>query len=158
MNAEIYECRQGEFLVSTDKTRLDIAVIHGFLKTAYWATNISLPIVEQALENSVCFGLYRQQVQIGFARVITDYATCAYLDDVFVLEAYRGQGLGKWLLNCVRSHPQIAGLRRWVLLTRDAQELYRKFGFTEVPPPASAMLLPNFHAYDVINQNDRAEQ
>lgn len=158
MSAEIYECRQGDFLISTDKARLDIAVIHGFLKTAYWATNISLPIVEKALENSVCFGLYHQRQQIGFARVITDYATFAYLDDVFVLEAHRGQGLGKWLLNCVRSHPQIVGLRRWVLLTRDAQELYRKFGFAEVPPPATAMLLPNFQAYDDIKQSDRAGQ
>jgi GNAT superfamily N-acetyltransferase len=125
-----------EFEISTDKSRLDLEMIHRFLsEKSYWAKNRTLEQTKTAIENSICFGLYEERRQIGFARVVTDKATFAYLGDVFVLDEFRGEGLGKWLMETVISHPEIQGLRRWVLATRDAHGLYEQFGFTELKFP-----------------------
>jgi GNAT superfamily N-acetyltransferase len=104
--------RRGAYLVTTDKGRLDLALDQGFLKTSYWAAGIPAEVVRRSVENSLTFGLFRDDEQVGFARVVTDYATFAYLADVFVLEPYRGQGLGKWMMEAVFSHPELQGLRR----------------------------------------------
>jgi GNAT superfamily N-acetyltransferase len=131
----VQEWRQGEYLISTAKNRLDLAVIHSFLTTSYWAAGISVETVKKSIEHSLTFGVYKGEQQIGFARVITDYATFAYLGDVFILEPFRGQGLSKWLMDVIVAHPDLQGFRRWILLTRDAHELYRKVGFTESKTP-----------------------
>ncbi len=133
------EWRQGEYLISTDKRRFDLSVIHGFLTTSYWATGIPLEIVERSIENSLAFGVYKEDEQVGFARVITDYATFAYIGDVFILEDYRGQGLSIWLMQVIADHPELQSLRRWILLTRDAHGLYRKTGFREPKDPERYM-------------------
>ncbi len=119
-----------EYTISTARARLDLAVIHDFLAHSYWATGISRAVVEQAIAYSLPFGVYHGSQQVGFARVISDYTTFAYLSDVFILEAYRGRGLSLWLLEVVTEHPALQGLRRWLLLTRDAHGLYAKVGFT----------------------------
>src|SRR5512138_43190 len=125
-----------DYVISTDNDQLDIPFIHKFLSTtAYWSQGRSLAIVERSLNNSLNFGLYKLTRQIGFARVVTDYSTFAWLADVFVLPEHRGQGLGKWLIEVITSHAELQGLRRWVLATRDAHELYRKFGFTNLLQP-----------------------
>jgi GNAT superfamily N-acetyltransferase len=121
-----------EFEVSTDPSRIDLAAVHGYLSASYWAKGIPPETVRRSIQNSLCFGVYRANQQIGFARVITDRATYAYLADVFVLEAYRGRGLSKWLMECVFAHPELQGLRRWSLATRNAHGLYRKFGFQDL--------------------------
>lgn len=120
------------FQVSTDPARLDLDVMHGFLRTAYWSVNIPRDLVERAVAGSLNFGLYTAGEQAGYARVVSDKATFAWICDVFVLEPYRGRGLGRWLITCVMGHPELQGLRRWMLATADAQDLYRPFGF-EVP-------------------------
>ena len=131
----IHEWRRGEYLISTDKNRLDLAVIHDFLTTSYWATGVPVDVVKRSIEHSLTFGVYKGEQQVGFARVITDYTTYAYLSDVFILEPFRGQGLSKWLMNVIVAHPELQGLRRWALHTRDAHGLYRKVGFTEPAYP-----------------------
>jgi len=131
----IHEWRRGEYLISTDKNRLDLAVIHDFLTTSYWATDVPVDIVKRSIEHSLTFGVYKGEQQVGFARIITDYATFAYLSDVFILEAFRGQGLSKWLIDVIVAHPQLQGLRRWTLHTRDAHGLYQRVGFTESAYP-----------------------
>lgn len=118
------------YTVSTDPARLDLDVIHGFLRTAYWSAGIPRAVVERAVAHSLCFGLYTGAGdQCGFARVVTDRAVFAHLADVFVLPGHRGQGLGAWLIERVLAHPELQGLRRWTLGTRDAHELYARFGF-----------------------------
>jgi GNAT superfamily N-acetyltransferase len=130
---ETVEHRQGEFLISTARSRLDLNLIHGFLSRCYWAEGIPLEVVARSLDHSLCFGLYESSgAQIGFARVVSDFATVAYLGDVFVLESHRGRGLSKWLMECIMKHPALQHLRRWILLTRDAHGLYSQFGFTPV--------------------------
>lgn len=137
-----------QFLISTDKRKLDIDSIHEFLSTkAYWCLNIPKETVRKSIENSLCFGLYDGEKQVGFARVISDFATIAYLGDVYVLEQYRGHGLSKWLMETVMSHPQLQGLRRWILLTGDAHGLYRKFGWTDIADPTLWMELHNRNVY-----------
>lgn len=132
----IKEERRGTFLVSTDQSRLDFKVIHDFLtNSSYWATGRSFETVKRAVENSCSFGLYEEERQIGFARVVTDYATFAWVADVFVLDEFRGQGLGTWLMEVILSHPELQGFRRWTLATKDAHEIYRKFGFSELKRP-----------------------
>jgi GNAT superfamily N-acetyltransferase len=126
------EWRRGEYLISTDRSRLNLGIIHDFLSTSYWAVGVLDDVVRRLVENSLVFGVYRGEEQVGFARVVTDYATFAYLADVFVLEAHRGRGVGKWLIEVVLSHPDLRGLRRWLLATGDAHELYRKYGFAEL--------------------------
>src|SRR6516162_5070369 len=114
----IQEWRLGEYVISTDKHRLDIPAIHGFLVRSYWAEGIPFEIVKKSIEHSLNFGMYMAGKQIGFARVITDYATYAYIGDVYILEDFRGQGLSKWLMQVLADHPELQGLRRWTLLTR----------------------------------------
>jgi len=126
---------RGDDRVSTDPAALDLAVVHGFLTECYWARGIPRETVARSLDHSLPFGLYRVDRQIGFARVITDYATFAYVGDVFVLDAYRGQGLARWLMECVASHPDLQGLRRWLLATRDAHGLYKHAGYTPLARP-----------------------
>jgi GNAT superfamily N-acetyltransferase len=125
-----HEWRRGDDTISTDRARLDLAVVHGFLTTSYWAAGIPLDVVRRAVEGSLPFGVYRGERQVGFARVITDYATFAYVADVFILPEFRGQGLGHWLVRTMVAHPDLQGLRRWTLATRDAHALYRDVGFT----------------------------
>lgn len=125
------EYHNGEFIISTDPARLQVDVIHRYLaEESYWAENIPQEVVNQAMANSLNFGLYTNSgQQAGYARVITDYATFAYLCDVFVLPAFRGQGLSKWLMACIMAHPELQNLRRFMLMTRDAHGLYTQFGF-----------------------------
>jgi GNAT superfamily N-acetyltransferase len=120
--------------VSDDRARVDVAFVHAFLRRSYWAEEVPLEVVERAIENSLCFGVYGPNGQVGFARVVTDYANFAYLADVFVIEEYRGRGLSVWLMECVTEHPRLQGLRRWMLGTRDAHTLYEKTGWTRIAP------------------------
>jgi N-acetylglutamate synthase-like GNAT family acetyltransferase len=122
----------GRFLISTDRSKLDVDMIHRFLARSYWAEGIPRETVVRSIENSVCFGVYDNARQIGFARVISDFATYAYLADVFILEPYRERGLGKELMASIMAHPDLQGLRRWSLGTRDAQGLYAQFGFKPI--------------------------
>jgi GNAT superfamily N-acetyltransferase len=123
------------FTISTDPARIDLEMVHGFLAGSYWATGIPREVVRRSMEHALCFGVYHGDRQVGFARVISDRATFAYLGDVFVLDAYRGRGLAAWLLEVIQAHPELQGLRRWVLLTRDAHDLYRKAGWTPLAAP-----------------------
>jgi GNAT superfamily N-acetyltransferase len=123
------------FTIDTDKARLQLETIHRFLSESYWAKGLPLDVLRRAIEGSLCFGVYDGDDQVGFARVISDYATFAYLADVFVLESHRGRGLAGRLMHAVVSHPQLQGLRRWVLATRDAHGLYVKFGFAPIAAP-----------------------
>ncbi|WP_290791618.1 GNAT family N-acetyltransferase [Flavihumibacter sp. UBA7668] len=137
-----------DFLISTDKSKLDIDSIHTFLSAkAYWSLHIPIERVQKAIENSLCFGVYQKELQIGFARVISDYSTIAYLGDVYILEAFRGQGLSKWLMETIMSHPDLQGLRRWILLTGDAHGLYEQFGWTAIADPSKWMELHNKNVY-----------
>jgi GNAT superfamily N-acetyltransferase len=136
----VYEVQQGEYVVSTDPARLDLEVIHGFLVHSYWSPGIPRPVVEVALRHSLCFGLYAGTRQIGLARVVTDYASFAYVADVFVLPAFRGQGLGTWLMRCVSECPALAQVRGVLLATRDAQGLYHKVGFETLSQPERWMV------------------
>ena len=129
------EWRLDEYIISTDKHRLDLRAIHSFLTKSYWAEGISFEIVKKSIEHSLNFGVYKKGKQVGFARVITDYATYAYIGDVFILEEFRGQGLSIWLMQVIADYPELQGLRRWSLLTSDAHELYRKTGFQELQNP-----------------------
>ena len=128
-----------EYTISTDRNRLDITAIHAFLSLSYWSPGVPIEIVERAIANSMPFGVYHRDAQVGFARVISDRATFAYLADVYVLEAHRGHGLSKWLLEVILADPQLQGLRRFLLATWDAHELYRRYGFTELAKPARMM-------------------
>jgi ribosomal protein S18 acetylase RimI-like enzyme len=130
-----YERHQDGFTVSTDPGRLDLDAVHAALAATYWSEGIPRDTVEKGLRGSLCFGLYEGERQVGLARLITDAATFAYLCDVYVLPELRGRGLGKFLMTCVMEHPDLQGLRRFNLVTRDAQELYRRFGFTEIKNP-----------------------
>jgi GNAT superfamily N-acetyltransferase len=121
--------RRGGLLVSTNPRLLHIPTIHGFLSESYWAKGISRRLVERSIRGSLCFGVYENGLQAGFARVITDRATFAYIGDVFVLPEWRGRGLSRWLMDCLTAHPSLQGLRRWHLVTRDAHGLYKRYGF-----------------------------
>ena len=126
------EWTKDDFGISTNKDRIDTAYVHRFLSNSYWAENIPLEVVQRSIDGSLCFGIYHHQKQIGFARVITDEATFAYLCDVFIDEAYRGKGLSKWLMETILAYPGLQALRRFMLATRDAHGLYRQFGFSEL--------------------------
>lgn len=143
----VYEVRQGAYAVSTDPARLDLDVIHGYLSRSYWAEGIPGQVVARSLEHSLNFGLYEWERQIGFARVIGDRATYAYLADVFVLESRRGRGLGLLLMEAVLTHPDLQGLRRFGLVTRDAHGLYEKFGFRPLSQPERHMEIVRADAY-----------
>ncbi|MCL9806580.1 GNAT family N-acetyltransferase [Flavobacterium amniphilum] len=139
-----------EFSISTDKAKLDVNAIHDFLSVkAYWSLNIPKETVQTAIDNSLCFGVYENNKQIGFARVISDRATIAYLGDVYVLEEYRGKGLSKWLMDTIMNHPDLQGLRRWILLTGDAHGLYRQYGWTDIADASKWMELHNKNVYSV---------
>ena len=118
------------FYITTEKEKMDIDFIHSFLNRSYWAEGISKEIIRRSVEGALCFGVFENDKQVGFARMITDRATFAYLADVFIIEEYRGLGLSKWLMEVILSHPDLQGLRRMMLATRDAHDLYKKFGFT----------------------------
>ena len=130
--------REG-FTISTDPARIDRALVHEFLAASYWAKGIPRETVDRSIEGALCFGLYEGDRQVGFARVITDRATFAYLADVFVVDSHRGRGLAAWLMETILAHPDLQGLRRWMLLTRDAHPLYRKVGYTELAHPERVM-------------------
>jgi len=141
------EWQRDDYVVSDDRRRLDLAVIHGFLAgESYWAAGVPEAVVARAMEHSLCFGMYQEGRQTGFARVVTDRATFGYLCDVFVGTAHRGRGLGKWMVECVLSHPDLQGLRRLALMTRDAHGLYGEFGFK---PMADATRYMEIHRPDV---------
>ena len=133
------EWKRGDFTISTDPEKLDRGVIHAFLRESYWAKGIPRELVDRSIENSLCFGLYDGQRLVGFARVISDRATFGYLADVFVLESHRGRGLATWFMETVMSHPDLLGIRRWMLVTRDAHGLYRKVGFSDLSQPERIM-------------------
>lgn len=132
------EWTRGEYVISRDPDRLDFDVIHGFLSRSYWAEGRSRERVEMAIAHSLPFGLYHGQAQVGFARVVTDHVVIAFLSDVFVLEEHRGRGLGEWLVEVVTGLPELRRVRRWLLGTRDAHGLYRKFGFDD---PSAGFLM-----------------
>lgn len=133
------EWRREGFTISTDKDKLDRAAIHEFLRGSYWAKGIPREVVDRSIEHSLCFGLYDGSRLVGFARVISDLATFGYLADVFVLESHRGRGLATWFMQIIMAHPDLQGLRRWMLATADAHGLYRKIGFTEPSRPERLM-------------------
>jgi N-acetylglutamate synthase-like GNAT family acetyltransferase len=138
----------GEYLITTDKSKMDIVAIHDFLsKHSGWSDNIPFDRVKTSIDNSLNFGLFHFNKQIGFARVITDFSTIAYLGDIYILDNYRGQGLSKKLMNIVMNHPTLQGLRRWILLTSTADWLYEKYGFVKVPKPEIYMELFNADVY-----------
>ncbi|NMO22652.1 GNAT family N-acetyltransferase [Pyxidicoccus fallax] len=138
---DFHEWTRGDFVISTDRSRVDVEAVHRFLQSSYWAAGIPLEVVRRSVANSLPFGLYRVATgeQVGFARVTTDFATFAYLADVFIADAVRGHGLGKWLVERIVGHPELQGLRRWMLATRDAHSLYAQHGFTPLSAPESFM-------------------
>lgn len=138
---------RGEYSISTDPRRLDIGAIHAYLARSYWSPGIPRSIVERAIRNSLCFGVYRGSEQIGFARVVTDRATFAYLADVYLLESHRGKGLSKWLMAFIKAHEDLQGLRRFMLMTKDAHGLYKQFGFTEPVNPSRMMEILRLDLY-----------
>jgi GNAT superfamily N-acetyltransferase len=128
--------RKNDFVITTDRTKLDILLIHDFLSNkAYWSKNIPLEKVKMAIENSLNFALFYKNKQVGYARIVSDFSAIAYLGDVFIIEEYRGQGLSKWLMETIVSHPHLQNLRRWILLTGDAHELYKKYGWKPIAAP-----------------------
>lgn len=138
----VYEFTRGAFTLSTDKAKLDVPLIHDYLSNrSYWAQGRSLEAVQTSIEHSLCFGIYQGPTQVAFCRVVSDYATFAWLCDVFVLETARGHGLGKWLIESVMAHPDVQAVRRVLLATRDAHELYRQYGgFENLPNPERWMI------------------
>jgi GNAT superfamily N-acetyltransferase len=133
-----------EYLITTDRSRLDVALIHKFLSNeSYWAGERSIEVVKRSIDNSLCFGIYRKTQQVGFARVVTDFATFAWLADVFLLSEHRGHGLAKWLMEVILAHPELQGFRRWVLATKDAHSLYAQFGFIPLHRPERWMERPD---------------
>jgi GNAT superfamily N-acetyltransferase len=153
---KIYEALQNQFIISTDKSQLNMGFIHDFLsKESYWAKNIPIETVQKCVDGSCCFGLYVKEnsisKQIGFARVITDFATFGYLADVFIIETYRGKGLAKWLMEMIMKHPELQGLRGWLLATKDAHALYAQFGFSLLENTGRFMRLSAFDQYPGTN-------
>ena len=136
---EYPDISNGGFRLTADRARIDVDAVHGFLTRSFWAAGISRELVAVSIEHSLCFGVFEDVRQVAFARVVTDYSTYAYLCDVFVLEEYRGRGLGEWMIAFVMRHPGLQGLRRFQLVTRDAHGLYRRFGFTEPTNPERYM-------------------
>ena len=137
------QSRRDTFLISTDQSLIDLDAVHAVLASVYWSEHIPRDVVERGIQNSLAFGVYDESSspprQVGFARVITDKATFAYLSDVFIIDSYRGRGLSKWLVEVILAHPDLQGLRRFCLLTRDAHGLYDKFGFKPMPDPSRYM-------------------
>jgi len=131
MIPQLLEITRDDYTISTDHSKLDLRWIHNFLANdAYWSRGIPVDVFEKSVANSLCFGLYDKDKQLGFSRVVSDFSTFAYLADVFVTPEHRQQGLGKWLVESILNHPDLQGIRRWMLATSDAHDLYRKYGFT----------------------------
>jgi GNAT superfamily N-acetyltransferase len=159
----IYEYQKDEYIISTDKTKLQFDVIYSFLSTSYWSPNIPLETVKRAAEHSLTFGIFKYSLpigegwggvsQVGYARIISDFATFAYLADVFVLESERGKGISKWLMECITQLPDLQGLRRWMLATRDAHGLYAQFGFTPLDNPEIMMQIARPNIYNEEQSN-----
>ena len=141
---ESYTWQRGDYEISTDRSRLNIDLIHDYLSNhSYWAAGRSREVVERSIENSLPFGIYKSSGQVGFARIVTDYATFAWVADVFILPEHRGQGLSKRLMEVIIAHPQLQGFRRWVLSTKDAHGLYERFGFIKLRRPERWMERPD---------------
>ena len=147
MSDQSMEWKRDNFTITTDKIRFDVAVIHGFLTTSYWAKGIPLETVERSIEHSMGFAVLDGEAQVGFARVMTDRTTFAYIGDVFILPAARGHGLGKWLMETMLAHPELQGLRTWTLFTADAHGLYEQYGFQVYPTPHKFMTFSTFDGY-----------
>lgn len=145
----IFEKQKNSYTISTDQFKIDISAVHDYLcNHSYWAGGVPFDTVKRSIENSLCFGVYDETNKlVGFARVITDRATIAYIGDVYVLEAHRGKGLSKWLMECIMKHPELQSLRRWILLTKDAHGLYKQFGFNEIEEVQTYMELRNKNVY-----------
>jgi GNAT superfamily N-acetyltransferase len=137
----------GGYEISTDPARVDVELVHEFLTNSYWAKGIPLATVGRSIENSIPFGVYHGQQLVGFARIISDLATFAYLADVFIVPSHRGRGLSRWLMECIVGHPDLQGLRRWMLATQDAHGLYARFGFTAISSPERWMEIHRAHIY-----------
>ncbi len=135
------------YMISTDPDRIDLVAVHAYLTRAYWSAGIPIETVRRAAAHSLCFGVYRDDEQVGYARAITDRATFAYLADVYVLEAHRGQGLGKWLIEQILAHPDLQDLRRFMLVTRDAAGLYAPYGFQTPVAPSGIMQIRRTNPY-----------
>ena len=145
---EIFQQAKDQFVISTDPAKIDIAFVHDYLcNESYWAKNIPIDIVKKSIGGSLCFAVYHHDEQIGFARVITDHATFGYLADVFVSEKFRGNGLGKWMMECIVAHPELQGFRRWMLATKDAHGLYAQFGFKPLDNPGRIIRWAPFDEY-----------
>ena len=142
-----YSHHRDGFLVTTDPARLDINFIHGYLVRSYWSEGIPREVVERGIAHSLCFGVYEGDNQVGFARIVSDFATFAYLADVFIIESHRGRGLSKFLMECIVKHPELQGLRRWVLGTRDAHGLYEQYGFKPLAKPDRYMEIHDPEVY-----------
>ena len=143
----VYEIVKEDYTISTDKRKLNIATIHGYLKDAYWSKNKPFYLVKKSIKGSICFGVYHHKRQVGFARVITDLTTFGYLADVFIIPEYQGNGLGKFLIKTIIECPDFQGFRSWSLATKDAHGLYAKFGFKEMDNPKIWMRKVNFSEY-----------
>jgi GNAT superfamily N-acetyltransferase len=140
MNLQPREFSRGDFAISSDAARLDLVWVHDYLANhSYWARGISYEVFHKSVGNSLCFGIYQNIEQVGFARVVSDFATSAFLADVFIAENQQGKGLGKWLVACILGYPELQGLRRWMLLTKDAHGFYEQYGFTPVKRPGDVM-------------------
>ena len=148
----IFTVHKEKYTITTDKSKLDIAVVHDYLcNQSYWVKGIGKETLKREIDHSLCFGVFHQHTQIGFARVITDFTSFAYLCDVFIIEAYRGKGLSKWLMQSMLDHPELQNLRRWTLYTLDAHGLYKQFGFGESKIPERFM---EKHNPDFIKNNE----
>ncbi|HEU4931381.1 MAG TPA: GNAT family N-acetyltransferase [Pyrinomonadaceae bacterium] len=135
---------RGEYTITTDRSRLDIDLIHDFISNhSYWGKGRAREVVARSIENSMPFGIYQGEQQVGFARIVTDYATFAWVADVFIVPEHRGRGLSKWLMEVILAHPKLQGFRRWVLATKDAQGLYEQFGFIKLHRPERWMERPD---------------
>lgn len=135
----IIEVHKEDYTISTDPAKLDIDAITDMLTRAYWAKGRTREMIARYLQHSLVFGVYHEDKQVGLARIVSDYTTFAWLCDVFIHEDHRGHGLGKWLMETVHAHPDLQGLRRWALITRDAHNLYRQFGWTSLDSPENWM-------------------
>jgi len=148
---------RGDYTISTDPDRLDVCAVHRYLSASYWADGFPFALVERSLRHSLSFGLYASEGQVGLARVITDETTFAYLCDVYVLPEHRGRGLGRWMIECVMGSPRLRGLRRWLLVTRNAQGLYQPMGSGPLSNPAGVMEIVRPDIYRTGEPRDRPE-
>ncbi|HKD16325.1 MAG TPA: GNAT family N-acetyltransferase [Thermoanaerobaculia bacterium] len=142
------EWERGSLSISTERSRIDRNLVHEFLRDrSYWAAGIPREVVDRSIDEALCFGVYDGDAQVGFARVVTDRATFAYLADVFILESHQGRGIATWLMEVIVGHPDLQGLRRWILMTRDAHGLYEKFGFRRIADPSRCMEIVDREVY-----------